>query len=117
MRRTFWRRFAAGPALAVVAWAGAAVGGEIPNGVEAFASPPTASQKAKAAAEAKAAALLTLPNGPAAFAPRVVAPIGVDELTAAIDRLIAAKWAAMGVTPAPAADDAEFLRRVCPDVA
>ena len=33
-----------------------------------------------------------------------------------IDRLIAAKWAETGVKPAPAADDAEFLRRVHLDI-
>jgi hypothetical protein len=38
-------------------------------------------------------------------------------LTAKIDRLIAARWAAAGVEPAPRADDATFLRRVYLDLA
>ena len=38
-------------------------------------------------------------------------------LTATIDRLIAAHWAENRVAPAPPADDAEFLRRVCLDLA
>ncbi len=37
-------------------------------------------------------------------------------LTATIDRLIEAKWQATGTQPAPAASDAEFLRRVCLDL-
>jgi hypothetical protein len=41
----------------------------------------------------------------------------VRELTARIDRLIAARWAEAGVEPAPRADDATFLRRVYLDVA
>ena len=36
----------------------------------------------------------------------------VADLAAEIDRLIAAEWEAQDVTPAPLADDAEFLRRV-----
>jgi hypothetical protein len=47
----------------------------------------------------------------------VIPPIDDRALTRAIDRLIAARWASSGVTPAPAADDAEFLRRVALDVA
>jgi hypothetical protein len=39
------------------------------------------------------------------------------ELTAKIDREIEAGWQANGVTPAPRADDAEFLRRVYLDLA
>jgi hypothetical protein len=39
------------------------------------------------------------------------------ELTAKIDRLVAARWAAAGVEPAPRADDATFLRRVYLDLA
>src|SRR5262249_48685989 len=38
-------------------------------------------------------------------------------LTAKIDRLVAARWAAAGVEPAPRADDATFLRRVYLDLA
>jgi hypothetical protein len=40
----------------------------------------------------------------------------VRELTATIDRLIAAKWAQEKVTPASPAGDAEFLRRVSLDL-
>jgi hypothetical protein len=39
------------------------------------------------------------------------------ELTATIDRLLAARWAAAGVEPAPRADDATFLRRAYLDLA
>jgi hypothetical protein len=39
------------------------------------------------------------------------------ELTAAIDRYIAARWNATGAQPAPPATDAEFLRRVYLDLA
>src|SRR3954451_2201692 len=39
------------------------------------------------------------------------------ELTATIDRLIAARWTAAGVEPASRADDATFLRRVYLDLA
>jgi hypothetical protein len=39
------------------------------------------------------------------------------ELTATIDRLIAKRWAAAGVEPAPRADDATFLRRAYLDLA
>ncbi len=41
----------------------------------------------------------------------------VEKLTAAIDRLIAQRWADTGTEPAPIADDAEFLRRVYLDLA
>jgi hypothetical protein len=41
----------------------------------------------------------------------------VRELTAAIDRLIAQRWAAAGAEPAPRADDATFLRRAYLDLA
>src|SRR4051812_25628768 len=51
------------------------------------------------------------PNGPAAFAPRVVVPLDDRALAAAIDRALEEGWAKQGVTPAPQADDAEFLRR------
>src|SRR5262245_55043059 len=40
----------------------------------------------------------------------------VRELADKIDRLIAARWAARGIQPAPLTDDAEFLRRVYLDV-
>jgi hypothetical protein len=39
------------------------------------------------------------------------------ELTATIDRLLAARWAAAGIEPAPRADDATFLRRASLDLA
>jgi len=94
--------------------------GEIPNGAAAFApmaaKPPGAGTRVAPAGRPGLEAV-RLPNGPAAFASRVVTPITEDELSAAIDRLIAAKWASAGVSPAPAADDAEFLRRVSLDVA
>jgi hypothetical protein len=57
------------------------------------------------------------PNGPAAFAPRVVAPVDAAALAQAIDRALAARWEKEGVTPASLAGDAEFLRRVSLDVA
>ena len=78
---------------------------EMPNGSAAFAAPP------------KPPAFLTLPNGPAAFAPRVVVPVEPTALAESIDRILAAKWASNGVSPARRADDAEFLRRVALDVA
>jgi hypothetical protein len=40
-----------------------------------------------------------------------------QQLAARIDQLIAARWTAAGVKPAPEADDAEFLRRVYLDLA
>jgi hypothetical protein len=40
-----------------------------------------------------------------------------QDLAGRIDRLVAARWAGAGVQPAPAADDAEFLRRVYLDLA
>jgi hypothetical protein len=59
----------------------------------------------------------SFPNGPAAFASRVVAPIEYAALAQAIDRSLAARWEKERVTPAPHAGDAEFLRRVSLDVA
>lgn len=41
----------------------------------------------------------------------------VEQLAATIDRHIAAVWTSDGVSPAPAADDAEFLRRISLDLA
>jgi Protein of unknown function (DUF1553)/Protein of unknown function (DUF1549) len=79
-----------------------------------------------------AAVLLAAPHGgaapekePAAKAPDAAAakpdPLAAArdarELTAKIDRLIGARWAAAGVEPAPRADDATFLRRVYLDLA
>jgi len=86
-------------------------GAELPNGLAAFASAPAV------AATRPAVALPKIPNGPSAFAPRIVTPIDDRSLAGAIDRLIAAKWAAAAATPAPPAGDAEFLRRVALDVA
>jgi hypothetical protein len=103
----------AGWAALVLTGAATALGGEIPNGVEAFAAARPASMQKTTAPKS----LPNLPNGPAAFAPRIIKPIDVRALTAAIDRLIAAKWAAVGVSPTPEADDDEFLRRVSLDVA
>ena len=40
----------------------------------------------------------------------------VQQLTARIDQLIAARWTANGVKPAPLADDAEYLRRLYLDL-
>ena len=37
-------------------------------------------------------------------------------LAESIDRLLAARWAEAKVQPAPPADDAEYLRRVCLDL-
>ncbi|MEX0679455.1 MAG: DUF1549 and DUF1553 domain-containing protein [Pirellulales bacterium] len=54
------------------------------------------------------------PCAPAAF--EKDGPLGVEELTARIDAALAAAWARDNVEPAPPADDAEFLRRVCLDV-
>jgi Protein of unknown function (DUF1549)/Protein of unknown function (DUF1553) len=59
----------------------------------------------------------SFPNGPAAFASRVVAPIEDAALAETIDQSLAARWEKEGVTPAPHAGDAEFLRRVSLDVA
>jgi hypothetical protein len=42
---------------------------------------------------------------------------GPEALAARIDRHLAAGWAKAGVTPAPVADDAEFVRRVYLDLA
>lgn len=42
--------------------------------------------------------------------------LSVDELTEQIDAALAAAWAQTNTEPAPAADDAEFLRRVYLDV-
>jgi hypothetical protein len=57
-----------------------------------------------------------------AAAPALAAPSAADSardakaLAAKIDQVIAERWAREKVTPAPAADDAEFLRRVSLDV-
>jgi hypothetical protein len=43
--------------------------------------------------------------------------LDVPQLAARIDQIIAARWAANGVQPAPLADDAEYLRRIYLDLA
>jgi hypothetical protein len=58
-----------------------------------------------------------MPAGPDAFAPTRPDPVAdAKALAATIDRLLAAKWAAAKVEPAPPADDAEFLRRAYLDL-
>src|SRR5262249_9983251 len=42
--------------------------------------------------------------------------LDAEALSAKIDQLIAAEWAAKGVTPAPVADDAEYFRRLSLDI-
>jgi hypothetical protein len=92
---------------------------EIPNGREAFAVVPGAVAAAKVApavAKAKAISLPPVPNGPSAFASRIVKPIDARALTKEIDRRLEVLWAEGAVTPAPPADDGEFLRRVSLDI-
>ncbi len=48
--------------------------------------------------------------------PAVSAPDAAQKLADRIDALIEQRWAADGITPAPLADDAEFLRRVSLDL-
>jgi hypothetical protein len=50
--------------------------------------------------------------------PKTPASSGMDAraLTARIDSVLASRWAAAKVHPAPIADDGEFLRRVCLDL-
>src|SRR5438105_11151153 len=66
------------------------------------------------------AALLLAAGHAAAAAPPapVKAPslADVQALAARIDQHIARRWEKVGATPAPRADDAEFLRRVCLDL-
>jgi hypothetical protein len=68
--------------------------------------------------------LATSPAGAGPWTPAAGAALSaiaarrdVRELTATIDRLIAQRWAAAGVEPAPRADDATFLRRAYLDLA
>src|SRR5438477_5594321 len=61
---------------------------------------------------AAACALLAAAPAPAADSAR-----DAKALADKIDKLIAERWAKEGVTPAPAADDAEFLRRASLDLA
>src|SRR5688500_1804303 len=56
------------------------------------------------------------PQGLAGEDPPSVAGDDVARLAAEIDRLIAERWEADGITPAPRAEDAEFLRRACLDL-
>ena len=74
---------------------------KFPGGPDAFAAP----------------VLVAMPEGKEAFAPKIVTPLDANELARRIDESIAAKWTETGATPAPLADDAEFLRRVSLDVA
>jgi hypothetical protein len=64
-------------------------------------------------------ALATRPgrSDPPAALPAPAADPDVLALANKIDELIAARWAEKGVTPAPLADDAEFMRRVYLDLA
>jgi hypothetical protein len=55
---------------------------------------------------------------PPASAPGKPTPLVDDKaLAAKIDELLAARWAAQGIRPAPLTDDAEFIRRVYLDLA
>jgi hypothetical protein len=57
------------------------------------------------------------PVSPQAVMPAAkVSAHDAHQLAARIEQLIAARWTAHGVKPAPAADDAEFLRRVYLDL-
>jgi hypothetical protein len=57
-----------------------------------------------------------LPLPDATLADQIDETADVSRVAAEIDRLIAAQWEANGVTPAPQADDAEFLRRASLDI-
>ena len=57
------------------------------------------------------------PNGPGAFASRVIVPLNDGELAKAIDQSLSARWSKEKVAPAPLSGDAEFLRRVSLDIA
>src|SRR5437879_4155512 len=52
-----------------------------------------------------------------ATTPVSTAALEAQQLAARIDQLIAARWAADGIKPAPLADDAEYLRRLYLDLA
>ena len=58
-----------------------------------------------------AAACALLAAAPALAAPAADPARDAKALAAKIDQLIAERWAKEGVTPAPVAADAEFLRR------
>jgi len=64
------------------------------------------------------ASLVALADDPACLPAQNSAPrvLSVEELTARIDQELSAAWARDQVTPAPPADDAEFLRRLSLDV-
>ena len=53
---------------------------------------------------------------PAPAAASDATPLDAAQLTAVIDRALEAAWSRDGVTPAPPADDSEFLRRVYLDL-
>ncbi len=79
----------------------AAIAGVSWTGVQTSAAPPTESRPTQ-----------STPTGSAASQPQAgVADDPVGLVAAAIDRQIAARWTEENVEPAPAADDAEFLRR------
>ena len=61
--------------------------------------------------------LILLAGAAAARAEAPAAAKDADALAARLDQILAARWDANGVKPAPAADDAEFLRRVYLDLA
>ncbi|MFO0910642.1 MAG: DUF1549 and DUF1553 domain-containing protein [Isosphaeraceae bacterium] len=89
---------------------------EIPNGEAAFGPPPSAAW-ARAAANADPRILDAMPNGTGVFAPRVLKAVSAEVLAGQIDKLLADHWAEMGASPAPPAEDSEFLRRVHLDLA
>src|SRR5262245_35327602 len=51
-----------------------------------------------------------------AIGPTADAADDAEHLSRRIDELLAVKWAKAKVEPAPAADDAEFFRRLCLDL-
>jgi hypothetical protein len=57
------------------------------------------------------------PLSAASLSPTAKADMPAREMTAEIDRMLAASWKKAGIEPAVAADDAEFLRRVYLDLA
>ncbi len=57
------------------------------------------------------------PPPPAAPAGQAETPLNAAALATRIDDLLAARWSAEQIEPAPLADDAEFLRRVSLDIA
>ena len=66
-----------------------------------------------------AAVLLAAGLSPAAEKgppPREVPPVSIEDTVRRVDAHLAAFWAKNGITPAPVADDAEFLRRLSLDL-